>query len=76
MPKPFKSVVNNAIPDYFLLFDYMENSCSVFLVCFMIQLESKICQHHTCYVYFSIASQFSAVNKTNHPIHAVFLATV
>lgn len=34
MLKQFKSAVNNAIPEYFCLFDYMENICSVFLICF------------------------------------------
>ena len=34
MLKPFKSAVNNAIPKYFCLFDYLENICSVFLICF------------------------------------------
>lgn len=34
MLRQFKSAVNNAIPEYFYLFDYMENICSVFLICF------------------------------------------
>lgn len=34
MLKEFKSVANNVIPEYFCLFHYMENSCSVFLICF------------------------------------------
>lgn len=34
MFKQFKSAVVNAIPEYFCLFDYMENICSAFLICF------------------------------------------
>lgn len=34
MLKQLKSAVNNAIPEYFCLFDYMESVCSVFLICF------------------------------------------
>lgn len=30
----FKSAVSNAIPEYFCLYDYTENICSVFLICF------------------------------------------
>ena len=34
MLKLFKPAVNNAIAEYFCLFDYMENTCLVFLICF------------------------------------------
>lgn len=34
MLKMINSVVNNAIPEYFLLFDFMGNISSVLLVCF------------------------------------------
>lgn len=51
-------------------------SVQYFWFTLMIQLESKICQNCTCYVYCSNTFQFSAVSKTNCPIHATFLATV